>query len=191
MGDNREGLCAMPGCKKMLYTRNDVACREHWDSRISGGPELYVQCPVCLHSTQPATIRAERGDYITCDECGSIIALHVGRSCYVIVPGGKTEVGDSSILRLKIWPSYYLAIESGKLKCQWRRDEEEELEEGKKLILEEWDPGTRSYTGKEMKVEITHVIRGPQFQIPDSFAIVSIQPERKRERDRGRDESQI
>jgi len=186
MRELNDAICGMPGCKELLHSRHDVVCRTHWDQRRVAGLELVIACPVCLHGTQPALIRADRGDLIECEECGSVIAMYVGRKSYVVVPGGKIEVKDENYLRLKIWPSHFLAVESERMKCQWRRDDEHRFEIGDVIILEEWDPSTNGYTGKELKVEVTHVLRAPQFQIPENHAVLSIKVERKRERNGAR-----
>ena len=182
MRESPNGECGMPGCREMLHSRHDVVCREHWDARIAGGSDLTIKCPVCLHVTRPATIRAERGNLIACDECASVIAMHVGRKSYVVVPGGNIERQETTEIRLKVWPSYYFAVESGQMRCQWRREDEFKYRCGDCLLLEEWDPTEKRYTGNQLRVEVTHTLRGPQFGIPEGYVVLSIAV-RRRERE--------
>ena len=54
------------------------------------------------------------------------------------------------MIRKKTWPEYFEAIISGKKKYELRLNDFE-VEEGDILLLEEWDPKTKSYTGRQRK----------------------------------------
>ena len=56
----------------------------------------------------------------------------------------------------KIWPEYYEAVASGKKKFELRLNDFN-IEEGDTLILKEWDPETKEYTGREIAKKITFV----------------------------------
>jgi hypothetical protein len=56
----------------------------------------------------------------------------------------------------KTWPEYYERILSGD-KTYDVRLADFECEEGDILVLREWDPKSKEYTGREMEKKITYV----------------------------------
>lgn len=58
----------------------------------------------------------------------------------------------------KIWPEFFDAVASGKQKHQLRLNDFE-VEEGDTLVLREWDPETKAYTGRTLEKKVTHVYR--------------------------------
>lgn len=60
------------------------------------------------------------------------------------------------IIKKKIWPEYYKAVVSGK-KTYELRLADWKCKPGDSLLLEEWDPKTKKYTGKKIKKEVTYV----------------------------------
>lgn len=77
---------------------------------------------------------------------------------------------------LKCWPGSYNAIWKGRKRSEFRRDDRGGFEAGQFLRLREWDPQTEAYTAQLLLVEITHVERGPDFGIPEGFAMLTIYP---------------
>ena len=67
-------------------------------------------------------------------------------------------------IKKKIWPEYFELVESGKKKFEARLADFE-IEEGDTLILQEWNPDTKEYTGRELEVKADYIIK---FDI-DSF----------------------
>jgi len=61
-------------------------------------------------------------------------------------------------IRKKIWPEYFDDVASGKKKFELRLNDFE-VNEGDILILEEWDPKTKSYTGRKTEKKVTGVNR--------------------------------
>jgi ASC-1-like (ASCH) protein len=61
-------------------------------------------------------------------------------------------------IRKKIWPEYFNLIKSGKKKFELRLADFE-VNEGDMLILEEWDPKTKEYTGHKIKKIVTYVLK--------------------------------
>lgn len=70
-----------------------------------------------------------------------------------------------SIIKKKIWPEYFEAVASGKKKCELRLNDFE-VKEGDTLVLEEWDPKTKEYTGRKVEKNVTHISR---FKIDQLF----------------------
>lgn len=70
------------------------------------------------------------------------------------------------IHELKIWPESYNLIVSGLKKFELRKDDRDPtFAIGDLLRLVEWDPLTKTYTGKELRVIVTYVMR-PTLAFP-------------------------
>lgn len=69
------------------------------------------------------------------------------------------------IIKKKVWPEYFEAIISGKKKFELRLNDFE-VNEGDILLLEEWDPKTGKYTGRNIEKKATYVGR---FKIDKLF----------------------
>ena len=65
----------------------------------------------------------------------------------------------------KIWPEYFDAVSSGKKKFELRLNDFE-AKEGDVLILEEWNPKTKEYTGRKIEKKITFVVK---FKTDETF----------------------
>jgi ASC-1-like (ASCH) protein len=68
-------------------------------------------------------------------------------------------------IRKKVWPVYFEAIASGKKNYELRLNDFD-VGEGDAFILEEWDPGTKEYTGKKIEKKVTYV---GKFKIDELF----------------------
>jgi hypothetical protein len=64
----------------------------------------------------------------------------------------------SNIIEKKIWPEFFADVESGKRNYQLRLNDFE-IEEGDTLVLREWDPNTKEYTGRVLEKVVTQVHR--------------------------------
>lgn len=58
----------------------------------------------------------------------------------------------------KIWPQYFKDILSGRKKVELRLADFT-VEPGDTLFLKEWNPDTKSYTGRETSVKVTYVLK--------------------------------
>lgn len=61
-----------------------------------------------------------------------------------------------AIIKKKIHPEYFEAITSGKKKYELRLGDFSVVE-GDTLLLEEWDPATKQYTGHSIEKKVTYV----------------------------------
>ncbi len=68
-------------------------------------------------------------------------------------------------IKKKIWPEYFDAVASGKKKFELRLNDFE-VNEGDTLILEEWNPETKKYTGRKIEKRVTYV---GKFKIDQLF----------------------
>jgi len=59
-------------------------------------------------------------------------------------------------IKKKIWPEFFELIKSGKKKFELRLADFD-IKEGDILILEEWDPKTKEYTGRKIEVKAKYI----------------------------------
>ncbi|MBU1200709.1 DUF3850 domain-containing protein [Patescibacteria group bacterium] len=59
-------------------------------------------------------------------------------------------------IKKKVWPEYFQNIKDGK-KTYELRLADWECNEGDVLILQEWNPKTKNYTGRELRKEVAYV----------------------------------
>lgn len=65
----------------------------------------------------------------------------------------------------KCWPEYFEAMAAGKKNFEYRLDDFN-INEGDTLILKEWDPENKDYTGRELEKQVTYV---GVFDLKNSF----------------------
>lgn len=58
----------------------------------------------------------------------------------------------------KVWPRYFQKILDGVKKYELRLADWD-CNPGDVLVLREWDPETKKYTGRELEKQITHVLK--------------------------------
>ena len=63
-----------------------------------------------------------------------------------------------AIIKKKIWPEYFELVSSGKKKFELRLADFE-VGEGDTLLLEEWDPKTKEYTGRKIEKRVSFVLK--------------------------------
>jgi hypothetical protein len=77
------------------------------------------------------------------------------------------------IHELKTRPEPYDAMMLG-LKTFEVRKNDRDFRVGDTLMLREWDPDTKKYTGNFIKRDITYILKGGLFGLPDDLVIMSI-----------------
>lgn len=75
---------------------------------------------------------------------------------------------------LKSWPGQFQAMWTGRKRAEYRRDDRRYVE-GDLLDLREWDPARAAYTGFRITARVTHLVRGPEFEVPPGFVVLSIE----------------
>jgi hypothetical protein len=75
---------------------------------------------------------------------------------------------------LKSWPGQFQAMWTGRKRAEFRRDDRG-FQVGDLLDLREWDPEVGRYTGFRMTARVTHLVRGPDLEVPRGFAVLSIE----------------
>ncbi len=66
-------------------------------------------------------------------------------------------------IKKKIWPEYFKLVKSGKKKFELRLADFK-VKVGDTLVLEEWNPKTKKYTGRKIKKKIKYVLK---FKLDD------------------------
>jgi len=61
-----------------------------------------------------------------------------------------------STIKKKIWPEYFEAVASARKKYELRLNDFE-INEGGTLVLEEWNPKTKEYTGRKIEKKVAYV----------------------------------
>lgn len=77
------------------------------------------------------------------------------------------------IHELKIWPEHFDAVAKDKKKFEVRKNDRD-FKVGDTLILWEWNPESKSYTGWKISRKITYILEGGQFGIEKGFVVMSI-----------------
>ncbi len=74
--------------------------------------------------------------------------------------------------KLRTWPAEFKAMKAGLKKFEWRRDNRK-FKVGDMLILNEWNPKVKDFTGNFLIVKITYILR-EKFGCPKGYCIMSI-----------------
>lgn len=61
-----------------------------------------------------------------------------------------------AVIEKKIWPEYFEAVKEGRKNYELRLADFE-CKPDDTLILKEWDPKTKNYTGRELRKTVTYV----------------------------------
>jgi hypothetical protein len=75
---------------------------------------------------------------------------------------------------LKSWPEQFHAMWTGRKRAEFRRDDRG-YATGDLLDLREWEPSTERYTGFRLTARVTHLARGPAYEIPAGFVVLSVE----------------
>lgn len=68
-----------------------------------------------------------------------------------------------AIIKKKIWSEYFDLVSSGKKRFELRLADFD-IAEGDTLLLEEWDPKTKEYTGKSIEKKVSFFLK---FKLDD------------------------
>lgn len=89
---------------------------------------------------------------------------------------------DAQVHSLKCWPQFFDAIAEGRKRHDLRRAHDRDFRAGDELLLCEYDPTARSYTGRRQRVKVTYVTSALQpcalseLALSPDFCILSIAP---------------
>lgn len=83
-------------------------------------------------------------------------------------------VETKSIHELKTWPFYFQEVFMGHKTFEVRINDRD-FKIGDHVILKEWNPDTKEYTGREAARVITFILFGGSFGIAPDHVVMSIQ----------------
>lgn len=63
-----------------------------------------------------------------------------------------------AIIKKKTYPEFFDLVKSGKKRFELRLADFD-IKEGDIFVLQEWDPKTQQYTGREIKKKVRYVLR--------------------------------
>jgi len=63
-----------------------------------------------------------------------------------------------AIIKKKIWSEYFELVKSGKKKFELRLANFD-IKEGDILVLEEWNPETKQYTGRTIEKKVNYILK--------------------------------
>jgi len=63
-----------------------------------------------------------------------------------------------ALIKKKITPKYYNLVKANKKKFELRLADFK-IKKGDTLILQEWDPKTKKYTGRELKKKVNFILK--------------------------------
>jgi hypothetical protein len=79
---------------------------------------------------------------------------------------------------LKTWPEYYKSVIDGSKPFEVRQNDRS-FHVGDTLILQEYDPEKKQYTGQETEFSVTYILVGGAFGVEDGYVVMGLrQPER-------------
>lgn len=77
------------------------------------------------------------------------------------------------IHNLKILPGYFVKVVDGSKKFELRKDDRG-YKVGDTLLLREFDGEKREYTGREIRKEVTYILKGGMYGLQKGYVIMSL-----------------
>jgi hypothetical protein len=74
---------------------------------------------------------------------------------------------------LKTWPEHFCDVAAGRKTFELRLDDRE-FAVGDTLVLREWSPRAKEYSGGVERRTVSHILRGPAFGLADGYVIMSL-----------------
>jgi hypothetical protein len=74
---------------------------------------------------------------------------------------------------LKTWPEPFRAVVGGVKRYEIRK-QDRDFRVGDELMLREWDPGSRDYTGSFTTVTVTYMTPGGAWGLPSDMCVMSL-----------------
>lgn len=78
-----------------------------------------------------------------------------------------------NVHELKCWPELFEPLSEGIKTFEVRKDDRG-YEVGDALILKEWDPEKKEYTGDGVLARVNYILPGGQFGVEEGFVIMAV-----------------
>jgi hypothetical protein len=128
-------------------------------------PDKIVECQTTERDTGRDT-----------ETAGEVASEAGGRgdvSGYAATDGNVEREVTGMTHHLKTWPPYFQAV-ADKRKTFEVRKADRPFSEGDSLYLQEWNPGTEDYTGREIFALISYVLPGGAFGIEEGYCVLGL-----------------
>jgi len=89
------------------------------------------------------------------------------------IDAAVSEATTMTVHNLKSWPDAFQPVLDKKKRYEFRVNDRD-YSVGDELVLQEWEPGPGEYTGRSLKVKVLHMSKGPAWEIPDGYCVMSI-----------------
>ncbi len=74
---------------------------------------------------------------------------------------------------LKTWPDFFADVQLGLKNFEVRKDDRGFIA-GDILLLREWSPEQRAYTGARIKKQVMYVLQGGQFGVEPGYVVMGL-----------------
>lgn len=75
--------------------------------------------------------------------------------------------------KLKIWPEFFIEVKALRKRFEVRYNDRG-FHKGDRLILEEYNPDTKEYTGDFVMAEVGYIMNGEYLGITNGFVVFSL-----------------
>lgn len=76
------------------------------------------------------------------------------------------------IHHLKTWPVYFKALRDGSKTFEIRREDDRRFDVGDVLVLEEYNPGSKRYTGEREVRSVSYLVRWPDWGLSEGMIVM-------------------
>lgn len=74
---------------------------------------------------------------------------------------------------LKSWPEHFQPVWEGQKRFEVRRDDRQ-FRDGDFIELQEWDPETEAYTGRELIAVVMYKLDGGRLGVADGYCVLGL-----------------
>lgn len=80
---------------------------------------------------------------------------------------------ERQVHHLKSWPEAYQPAVEGRKRHEYRKNDRN-YREHDELVLQEWDPNSKTYSGRSFRCKVLYIAYGPAWGIPEGHCTMSI-----------------
>lgn len=130
----------------------------------------------CLYSILEQLDKMCKGCTVNFDNNTTAAQIEVLAKGAILEINGLSEIDknpNSTLHELKILPSQYLDVKSGRKKFEVRRNDRN-FKCGDTLLLREFNKKSDEYTGEQVAVDVKFILNGGQFGIHKNYVVMGI-----------------
>lgn len=80
---------------------------------------------------------------------------------------------DRRVHELKTWPEFFCALVDGQKTFELRKDDRG-FRVGDTLVLREYQPGAKEYTGRKLYRFVSYIMSGPAFGLMQNYVVMGL-----------------